>query len=288
MDWFRWWHGTVTDPKFQWVARKSGQPVGAVIAVWAALLECASTATQCNADATRGDVASFGCNDMDVLLGFEDGITKQIFDAMVERKLVTGDRLTEWDARQPKREDSGNPSTGALSSTERSRVHREKKKLEATHATNMQRSATAGNDRLEERREEPTHTPSASAQVSMVLRRHSIDATPFHPSVIALAEQGISLETLEACCAEARKAKPNESLSVAYIVKKLEGWKAQAATVDVRGVQQKPKAVSSWTLTLESMRAKARELKISDARPGESVDQFKARIIDAINAQEAA
>lgn len=141
---------------------------------------------------------------------------------------------------------------------------------------------------LEKRREESIHTPSASAQIAMILRKHSINATPFHPSVVALAEQEINLDTLEACCAEARKAKPNESLSVAYIVKKLEGWKAQAATVDVRGAQQKPKAISSWTLTLESMRAKARELKISDARPGESVDQFKARIIDAINAQEAA
>jgi uncharacterized protein YdaU (DUF1376 family) len=133
-----------------------------------------------------------------------------------------------------------------------------------------------------------THTPSASARVSMVLRKHSIDATPFHPSVIALAEQEVDLETLEACCAEARKAKPNESLSVGYIVKKLEGWKAQAASVDVRGAQQRPKAVTSWTLTPQAMSAKARELGISDARPGETEAQFKARIIEAINASEAA
>lgn len=154
MDWFRWWHGTVTDPKFQWVARKSGQPVGSVIAVWAALLECASTATQGNADATRGNVASFDCTDYDVALGFEDGTVQAIFSAMEQKGLIADRCIAKWNERQPKREDSGNPNTGALSSTERSRLRREKLKREATDATQMQRDATQCNDREEEKRRE--------------------------------------------------------------------------------------------------------------------------------------
>ncbi|SDR37354.1 hypothetical protein SAMN05443245_5214 [Paraburkholderia fungorum] len=154
MDWFRWWHGTVTDPKFQWVSRRCGQDVATVIAVWACLLECASNATQCNADATRGNVASFDCNDYDVLLGLDDGVVKKVCEAMVEKKLVVDGRIAGWDGRQPKREDSGNPNTGALSSTERSRLHREKLKREATTGDEMQRDATQGNDREDKSREE--------------------------------------------------------------------------------------------------------------------------------------
>jgi hypothetical protein len=154
MDWFRWWHGTVTDPKFQWVSRRCGFPLSSVLAVWACLLECASTATQCNADATRGNVATFDCNDFDVLLGFDDGTTMKILSAMIDKNLVANGRVVGWEGRQPKREDSGNPNTGALSSTERSRAHRENKKREETQRNEMQRSATHGNDRLDKSREE--------------------------------------------------------------------------------------------------------------------------------------
>ena len=46
MDWFRWHHGSVTDPKFQLIAKKSGANVAEVIAVWATLLEAASMADE--------------------------------------------------------------------------------------------------------------------------------------------------------------------------------------------------------------------------------------------------
>lgn len=156
MDWFRWWHGTVTDPKFQWVARKSGQSVASVLAVWAVVLETGSNATQGNADATRGNVASLQCEDWDVALGLDDGAVQSIYDAMVAKGLIEDSRIVAWDARQPKREDGGDPNTGALSSTERSRLHREKKKREATQGNDMQRSATHATDlqRIEEIREE--------------------------------------------------------------------------------------------------------------------------------------
>ena len=54
MNWFRWYTGTATDPKFLVVARLAGQNVAAVVAVWAMLLERASDAgerdrTQTNA-----------------------------------------------------------------------------------------------------------------------------------------------------------------------------------------------------------------------------------------------
>ena len=46
MHWFRWHHGTVTDPKFGLIAKKAGASVAQVIAIWAYLLEAASAAEE--------------------------------------------------------------------------------------------------------------------------------------------------------------------------------------------------------------------------------------------------
>ncbi|MBB5411886.1 hypothetical protein HDG34_005852 [Paraburkholderia sp. HC6.4b] len=178
MDWLRWWHGTVTDPKFQWVARKSGQPVASVIAVWAALLECGSNATKCNADATRGNVASFDCDDIDVLFGLEEGVARSILSAMEAKRLIADGRIAKWEERQPQREDSGNPNTGALSSTERSQRLREKRKRDATQSNDMQRDATHATamQRLEERRGEENIPPSGGD--ARARAREPVDNSP--------------------------------------------------------------------------------------------------------------
>ncbi len=42
IDWFRWHHGSVTDPKFQLVAHRAGVRLGDVMVVWAFVLENAS------------------------------------------------------------------------------------------------------------------------------------------------------------------------------------------------------------------------------------------------------
>lgn len=177
MDWFRWWHGTVTDPKFQWVARKSSQSVGSVLAVWAVVLETGSTATQGNANATRGNVASLQCNDWDVALGLEDGSVESIFKAMEQKGLIKDGMIVAWEKRQPKREDGGDPNTGALSSTERSRLYREKKKREATQGNDMQRDATHATamQRLDKSREEESKPNEANASVDDGNNQPSVD-----------------------------------------------------------------------------------------------------------------
>lgn len=72
----------------------------------------------------------------------------------------------------------------------------------------------------------------------MAMRKYSIQANPAHPTILAIAEQGVSVETVDACCKETREAKPNETISVAYIAKKLEGWRASAQKVQVAGAEK--------------------------------------------------
>lgn len=116
IDWFRWHHGSVTDPKFQLVAKKAGSRFGDVVAVWAFILEAASTA------ADRGCIGPVDVESLDFMLGAEDGTTSRILGAMTSRGLIEGTRIASWERRQPKREREDD------SSTERVRAFRQKQR----------------------------------------------------------------------------------------------------------------------------------------------------------------
>lgn len=98
IDWFRWHHGSVTDPKFKVVARKAGVRLGDVLAIWAFLLEKASASEK------RGTFGDVDCESVDCLLDLDDGSTERVIVAMQDRSLVNDGSITSWDKRQPKRE----------------------------------------------------------------------------------------------------------------------------------------------------------------------------------------
>jgi len=98
IDWFRWHHGSVTDPKFQLVARKAGVGLADVLAVWAFVLEKAS------ASEVRGCFGDLDHEAIDCLFGLDDGKTLAILEQMEVRGLVADGCICAWDKRQPKRE----------------------------------------------------------------------------------------------------------------------------------------------------------------------------------------
>jgi hypothetical protein len=148
IDWFRWHHGSVTDPKFGLIAKRAGARIGDVIALWAFLLETASS------DADRGTIGELDFESIEHLLGLESGDVARILDAMTARGLITGSRIASWEKRQPKREDD--------TANERKRRQREREHelaLSAGHAesrdvTQGHADVTHGHARGEERREE--------------------------------------------------------------------------------------------------------------------------------------
>lgn len=117
MEWFRWFTGSTTDPKFQIVARKSGQNVASVLGVWAMLLERACQS------ADRGAVDGFDCEGADVILGLEDGAACAIVEALKDKGLILAERIAKWEARQPKKEDP--------TAAERKRTQRERERAAA-------------------------------------------------------------------------------------------------------------------------------------------------------------
>jgi hypothetical protein len=119
-QWLRLWHDMPNDPKWRTIARISGQPISLVLSVYLQLMVDASrNVTRGHADVTVEDMAS--------ALDVTDEQVEQIYSAM-QGRVMDGNKLTGWEKRQPKREDSGGIESGAKSAAERKREQREREK----------------------------------------------------------------------------------------------------------------------------------------------------------------
>lgn len=100
MSWVRLWHDMPTDPKWRSIARKSGQPLACVIAVFNFVMINAST----NA-ADRGSLSGWDNEDVASALDMSAADVEAIVSAM-QGKVLDGSRLTGWEKKQPLREDN--------------------------------------------------------------------------------------------------------------------------------------------------------------------------------------
>jgi hypothetical protein len=118
MNWYRWWHGSASDPKLRLIASECEMPLACVVGLWAYILECAST------NHKRGQIDNFDYEVVSFHLGI-DVVTP--CNAMKRRSMlhVTDDALhvLNWEKWQPKRERDDD-------SSERVRKHRIKQKQE--------------------------------------------------------------------------------------------------------------------------------------------------------------
>ena len=120
-QWLRLWHEMPNDPKWRTIARISGQPISLVLSVYLHLMVDASrNVTRGHADVTVEDMAS--------ALDVTDEQVEKIYSAM-QGRVMEGNKLTGWEKRQPKREDSGDGESGAKSAAERKREQRERERL---------------------------------------------------------------------------------------------------------------------------------------------------------------
>lgn len=158
IDWLRLWHDMPNDPKWRTVSRASGQPISLVIAMYLHLLVDASQGvTQCHGESrtvTRG-VTDVTDEDIASALDVTEDAIRTIREVM-QGRVLDGDRLTGWERRQPKREDAGNPETGAKSSAERKREQRERERQARENGAghDVSRGVTGSPDREEKEKEE--------------------------------------------------------------------------------------------------------------------------------------
>ena len=135
--WLRLWHDMPNDPKWRTIARVSKQPLALVQATYIHILVDASR------NVTRGHVA-VTFEDLASALDCDASQIEDIYNAM-QGRVLDGNELTGWALRQPKREDVGNPTTGAKSAAQRKREQRERKKeaLESENVTNVTKNVTS-------------------------------------------------------------------------------------------------------------------------------------------------
>lgn len=115
-----------------------------------------------------------------------------------------------------------------------------------------------------------------AADLSIAMRKAGVQSQPADPRLISLAEQGVTPETVDAACAEAKRSKPNETVGVGYVVKILERWAKDAAGLKAKGAAA-PQKQGAWWATDAAILAKGVELGL---RPGlgEPMQAFKGRI----------
>lgn len=125
MEWYRAYHGMPYDPKLQVIAKRTGQPMAVVVAVWVCILDAASQHDP------RG-VIEVDAEEIAVVQGLEMDVVVAILKSFHDKKMLDeNDHLTAWDKRQH------------TSSTERSRKSRATKKDDATQGNTAQRRATS-------------------------------------------------------------------------------------------------------------------------------------------------
>lgn len=304
IDWFRWHHGSVTDPKFPLIARRADARLGDVIAVWAFVLEQASAADE------RGVAGEIDCEAVDCMLDAHDGTTQRILAAMEARGLLADGVVCKWSKRQPKREDETanerkrrqrereHAAAMAESATSQSDVtRRDKPDVTQCHA-----DVTAGHARGEERREEkkrkeekghaqgiphaqacatepePVPTPSPAGLVCRAMKRQGIaDVSPGHTVLLQLIEAGATEDEFIAAAQAAVKA----GKGFAYALGTLRGWRADAAKSAANGLQGPMPAAPTETAYQRSMRERAEEACPGIARKPPGHAPPAANVIDA-------
>jgi len=98
MQWFRWYHGTCTDPKFDGIALRAHARKSEVIALWALILETASAYDD------RG-LCHLSPAALGGALRMKAETAQRIVEGLETEGLLSSGRVVSWDKRQPKRED---------------------------------------------------------------------------------------------------------------------------------------------------------------------------------------
>jgi uncharacterized protein YdaU (DUF1376 family) len=81
----------------------------------------------------------------------------------------------------------------------------------------------------------PPDVRAKPAELSSAMRRSSIEAQPGDPRVIAAAEAGVTVATVEAACAEAKAAKPGQRINAGYVLTIAERCRRQRSNPKTTG-----------------------------------------------------
>ncbi|XJJ66377.1 hypothetical protein WBP07_13000 [Novosphingobium sp. BL-8A] len=215
-DWVRLWHDMPTDPKWRVIARKSGQPLPCVIAVFNLMMVNASG----NAE-QRGTLSGWDDEDAGAALDMDAADVEAIRTAM-QGKVLDDDRLTGWSKRQPKRED------GTAAQRKQAWKEREAAKNGAEQRSGTHRNASGtASERSGTHRNAPETETETETDIPFSNENGPAAVDPskimFDAGVALLAQSGKAESTARAWLAKARKAHGAEAVIAAIGAAKREG-----------------------------------------------------------------
>ena len=91
---------------------------------------------------------------------------------------------------------------------------------------------------------------ATAVELSIAFRKAGMPTQPADPRLLALVEQGISVDTALAACAEAKKSKPNGGIGIGYVVSILKRWASEAKAMQVAGALPPARAAPGSTATV--------------------------------------
>lgn len=108
------------------------------------------------------------------------------------------------------------------------------------------------------------NTAHARGEVALLCRKNGVDASASDPRLVAVAEQ-IDIETIEAAIEQARKSKPLPArIGFGYVIKILERWSKEAAEINVVGAKPRESKDDERERVLDKLTGKSR--RYDDAR----------------------
>lgn len=268
MDWVRLYHDMPTDPKWRALARKAGQRIGDVIAVFVFVLTNASAN-----GADRGRLNNLSPEDVGAALDLDEQDVKAILEAM-QGRVIEGDRLIAWEARNPKREDDAKGRT---------RDWRSRK------VTPRDAPVTQG-DAPELETEEETEAAvagareDASSQINRLNRILDFDESNFTAhaanirTLVDLKAEGCSFESHILPAAE-QAARGKKARSLAYIAPKARELRDAAALVASMPIPFENTDERGWRDRLRVLQDKAMWSPKWGPKPGEQGCKCPAPIL---------
>jgi hypothetical protein len=105
-----------------------------------------------------------------------------------------------------------------------------------------------------------------AVDLSIALRSCGIQSNPSDPRLQALAEQGVSAETMRAAAEAAKQAKPNERISPAYVVAIVQRWADEASRISASGAQAPARTPAGNQNRQEALEARNRSIALELAQ----------------------
>lgn len=118
--------------------------------------------------------------------------------------------------------------------------------------------------------------PTPVGALSIAMRAFGIMSNAGDPRLMAIAAQGVTVDTVKAACEQAKRSKPNEPIGPAYVFAILERWAKEAAELKATGAAR-PAAPGAPSPSAPPRQPQGMDPKGLD----ESYDDYNARIAAA-------